>query len=219
MGRNLMTFDSEDWLIEFSEDQSEFTELDGVSGFTINPEAGTSRTVRTLRGTTNVEQRGGPGQASFDIGNFLPHLQSWKDFRQLFTDASVFTVRTTSRAEEELLGEDATRLVAIDTDGVATFSGSAVIDYQEDYAKGHVLTIGNDTYVVEKINSATEVMVSPAPAAAVAAAQFTVKVPRIQRSVRCKILDMNTDNLAEGAQLANAVTVSLRTIPGNWDVV
>ena len=219
MADNIMVFDSEDFDIAYSQDGTVFTSLDGVTGFNINSDPGTSRTVRTLKGSTNVEQQPGPGQASIDIGSFLPHLQSWKDFRGHFSAGRILTFRTQSREEQELLGDDATRMVALAATGLATFSGSGVIDYEEEYAVGHVITVGGTEYVVEKINSGTEVEVSPKPAAAVAVAQFSIKIPRIQRDVTGKILDMNTDNLSEGSQLANAVVISLRSLPGDWSVV
>ena len=43
--------------------------------------------------------------------------------------------------------------------------------------------------------------------------------PSIRRELRGKVTDMNTDNLAEGGSLANAVSVTLSALPGNWAIV
>ena len=136
MGKNIMTFDAGDWSISYSADGTTFVEVDGITGFNINSDPGQVRAIRTLKGTTNVEQEPGPGQATLDIGNYLPHLRSWKDLRAYFTAGRTLTWRTSSKAAEELLGEDTNRTASIATTGIVTFGGSGVIDFKADYAKG-----------------------------------------------------------------------------------
>ena len=74
-------------------------------------------------------------------------------------------------------------------------------------------------YTVESVESATAVTVSPKPGSAVTAGQFKILIPQIQRDVRGRVTDMNTDNLSEGASLANGVSISLKSVPGDWSVV
>ena len=219
MGVNIMTIDSEDFDIQYSSDGSLFVEMNGATGFNINSEPGAVRTVRTLKGSTNIEQGPGPGQASVDVGNFLPHLQLWKDLRQHFSDSDILTFRTQSKEGQTIFASAATRLVAIADTGVATLSGSGVLDAEVDMAVGYVIEAGGDKYVVEALLSATTMQVSPEPANNVGAAQFTVSIPRIRRDIRGKVIDMNTDNLSEGSQLANAILISLKSLPGDWNVI
>ena len=77
----LMTFDSDDFTIDVSSDGAIYQEMDGVTGFNVNPSPAPTREVRTFKGVTTVRGQPGPGEASFDIGNFLPHLKFWKDLR------------------------------------------------------------------------------------------------------------------------------------------
>lgn len=220
MARNIMVFDSADWEISFSDDGSDFTALAGISGFNINPEPGTSRTIRVFEGAANVVQGPGPGQATIDAGGFLPHLQQWKDLRAHFDASDVLTFRTKSRAEQELFAEAASRLVAIDATGVATLSGSGKQRATQVLAAGQKLEVTGSTtdYLIEKVTGDDTFLVSPKTAVAVAA-QYSIKLPQIQRDVQGTVLGMDTDNIQEGSQLASAVTISLHGKPGDWSAV
>ena len=87
--------------------------------------------------------------------------------------------RTTSKAEQILLATTsvAEKSAAITTAGVVTFAGTAPIDYDAEFAVGHVLVIGGNDYVVNRITSGTQVTVDPSPAGAVVASAFSIKLP------------------------------------------
>ena len=220
MANNIMTFDSDDFGLFYSSDGTDFTEITGITGFSVNPDPGTSRTVRTFKGSTNVEQREGPGQLTIDVGNFTPHLQQWKALRAHKRAGDILTFRTRSRAKQEIFAVLAlVRLVAIATTGIATLSGTGKQDAETDLAVGHILTVDGNDYSIESITGPDTFTVNPKPAAAVAAMTYAVTLPQITRDVMGKVLSMDADNLSEGAQLANAITVSLRAVPGDWSVV
>lgn len=220
MANNMMPFDSDGWALFFSSDGSTFTELTGIAGFSIATEAGTSRTLRTLKESTSVTQQEGPGQMTIDVGNFLPHLRQWKSLRAHKRAGDVLTFRAQSRAEQTLDAADATRLIAIDATGVATLSGAGQQDAETDLAVGNVLDVTGEAtpFTIESIIDTDSFRVDPKTAVAVAA-QYAVKIPQARLDVRGKVLTMNTENLSEGAQLANAITIALRAIPGDWSTV
>ena len=223
----LMTFDSDDFTIEVSADGALYLEMDGVTGFNINPSPAPTREVRTFKAVTTVRGKPGPGEATFDIGNFLPHLEFWSEFRKHLSSGALLRFRTTSKAEQVLLKFTtfAEKSINVTTAGVATFAGSDPIDYDAEFSVGNVLIWDNEdgdriNSIVNKINSPTSVEIRPKPLMpSDPATGFSVVLPSIRREVRGRVTDMNTDNLSEGGSLANAVSIALSAIPGDWQVV
>ena len=56
----LMTFDSDDFTIDVSSDGATYQEMDGVTGFNVNPSPAPTREVRTFKGCHDRARATGP---------------------------------------------------------------------------------------------------------------------------------------------------------------
>ena len=205
---------------EFSDDGTTWTEVPGITNYSLTRNAAQQRDVAAFGNRTRA-LAGASGTRTMTLEGIRPPRDpSWNRLEELADQRSIvprFRIRGQERIVLAQTAAGNTAAIATGT-GVVTLAGTPSSFDDDEVAPGMSIKIGTELYDIESISSAGVATVSPAPAANVAAAIYAVVEGAAQRVIRGDIINAGQDSLAEGGELTDTITVNVQTISAWEDV-
>lgn len=209
----------------YDSDNSKWVTLPGASGFTSSGGEASETDIETFAGSGKIT--GVPSVASVSI-NVAAHIPYTSLANKLATnqgqDLHSFRVRTKARVvSKKVTGKQ----VAIATDGSVTFSGTGQsggkVDNATTFPNKVVLQLDTGTpkkfFVIDSIAEDGAMTVEEAPASAVTAQEYELKVPALKRDFQATVRAFGNDTLDAGSALQTTLELTPQGDLPNWEVI
>ena len=194
-------------------------DIEASGGEAPTSEVATFRRVGTTVGHDRVPSLG------VTVPSYIPHHSSWRDLSTQNKAGNPVLVRITT-LERLLIASGMGNTAAITAAGLVTLSPTVIaspghsIDWRTDlYGVGLGIKSGSAVYTVDAISAAGVLTVDPAPAAAVAAAIYSVVGPSLRLGpILARIVGLAQFSMpAEGA-LNKTVTIQPLSQLPDWKI-
>ena len=221
MATGLTVHGSEFAKFEYSQDNTEWSEIPGINGYT---ESGGEAPERDIVAFSGVAKRSGhPRAPSIELqAVYQPAHAAWKALRKASIQGKVLHFRMITNKETLFEIDKAGHTVAIAIDGTATFAGAVKPDFSEaQYGVGQVIEVGGGSHVIDSISDVGAVKVKPAPKTAVTAVtDYKVALPSLQRgSFAATVRIAGNVSLESEGDLTTTLTLAPRGQLPEWEIV
>ena len=224
----LVPYDGKDSVGEVLDDDGNWLELTGVSGYTENPNESPVRSVPANSGTLNRVGVRRPSTISVDTSIYNPFSAGWRYVKQQYdANANIsFRYRFPERELRPISSATGDAVSIIQSGAVTGPTGADTLEELSgiEFGDGMAIKIGDVYYIVDKWNitsSAADIEVLPFTTAAVGppAEKYSLEVvPAIRGPVVCGIT--SADAVSVGAEVDMTAPLSLtplRTLPA-WRI-
>ena len=203
---------------------SDYVEIPGFSDQSGAGGGAPTADVETSAGTYRIPGDAPPATLTVTVAAAALAHRSTKLLNDALRNGTPVTLRQRTPVGSEVSASQVGRTAAIATTGVVTFASPVEpeelkADGTGEWKVGMVLQIGNAVYVIDSIPADGDATVFPAPSQAVAAAAYSVRIPRFEREYLCNVSDaLQTNyNIPSGTGVINgAFVLEPVTSPPDW---
>ena len=197
--------------LEVSSNGTDYWEVPGVGTISKSGGEGSQTQVLAINGVGSIAESPGVPTWSISLEAYAPMSEAIKVVEDAADAQSVVYYRLSTADEVELLAVKSGNTCAIATTGVCTFAPSNSVDFTAAHIGRLGLRIkvtGNNTvFVISGLTDAGAVTVTPAPTTAVAAATYSLVIPKTRESGTGTISAAGNYDGGPGAQLTGGFTI------------
>ena len=197
--------------LEVSDDGTTYWEVPGVGTISKSGGEGSQTQVLAINGVGSIAESPGVPTWAISLESYAPQSKAVKIVEDAADAQSVIYYRLSTAAEVELRAVNTGETCAIATSGVCTFTPTNHVDFTAAHLGRLGLRIkitgNNSVFIISGLTAAGQVTVTDAPSTAVAAATYSVVIPRTRESGTGTISAAGNYDGGPGAQLTGAFTI------------